>query len=120
MKLSELEVSVLALVYDHGDELNGTVMAEHIKRYIGRDVTMDAIHATLNRLEEKDLLHSWWSEPPKYHGSRRQRMFEIMMSESRDSAIDSRKRMCEITRTGVSTLKTEWHRRGLGSFPGRR
>ena len=38
---------------------------------------MGALYATLDRLEKKGYLRSWWSEPKAERGGRRKRLFEI-------------------------------------------
>src|SRR5580658_324329 len=71
IKIGELEATVLYSVYHCGDDAYGVPIADTIKERTGADVAMGAIYATLDRLEKKELLRSWWSEPGTERGGRR-------------------------------------------------
>jgi DNA-binding PadR family transcriptional regulator len=77
IKLGELEAAVLYSTYHCGDDAYGVSISDTIKERTGDDVAMGAIYATLDRLERKELVRSWWSEPGPGRGGRRKRLFEI-------------------------------------------
>ena len=75
--MGSLEASVLyAIVHDTGDAY-GVSIADTIHDRTGDDVRMGAIYATLDRLEKKGYLRSWWSQPTSERGGRRKRLFAI-------------------------------------------
>jgi DNA-binding PadR family transcriptional regulator len=77
IKLGELEASILYSVCHCGDDAYGVTIADTIRERTGDNVAMGAIYQTLDRLENKGLLRSSWSEPTKERGGRKKRVFEI-------------------------------------------
>ena len=77
IKLGDLEAKVLYSVVHCGDDAYGVSIFDTIKDRTGEDFAMGAIYATLDRLERKNLLRSYWSEPGPDRGGRRKRLFEI-------------------------------------------
>jgi DNA-binding PadR family transcriptional regulator len=45
-----------------------------------RSVTRGAVYATLDRMEDKDLITSWLSEPSKERGGRSRRYYRLQKS----------------------------------------
>jgi PadR family transcriptional regulator PadR len=86
-RLGELEAAVLYSIIHCGDDAYGVSIADTIKNRTGTDVAMGAIYATLDRLEQKKLVSSRWSEPGPVRGGRRKRLFEI--AGTGKSALDS-------------------------------
>ena len=76
-RIGALEAAVLYAVYHCGDDAYGVTIADTIKERTGDDVAMGAIYGTLDRLQKKELLRSWWSEPGNERGGRRKRLFKI-------------------------------------------
>lgn len=77
MKLGDLEAMLLYAVCRCGNDAYGAAIAADIKRETGDDLAMGAIYATLDRLERKELLRSWWTAPVRTRGGRSKRVFEI-------------------------------------------
>ena len=77
IRLGDLEAKVLYSVVHCGDDAYGVSISDTIQERTGEQVAMGAIYATLDRLELKGLLRSWWSEPGSERGGRRKRLFEI-------------------------------------------
>jgi PadR family transcriptional regulator PadR len=77
IRLGELEAAVLYSVFHCGDDAYGVSISDTIKERTGDDVAMGSIYATLDRLQKKELVRSWWSEPGSERGGRRKRLFEI-------------------------------------------
>jgi DNA-binding PadR family transcriptional regulator len=77
IKLGDLEAAVLYSIIHCGDDAYGVSVADTILQRTRENVAMGAIYATLDRLEKKELVRSWWSEPGPERGGRRKRLYEI-------------------------------------------
>lgn len=77
IKLGELEAGVLYAILRCADDAYGVSVFDDLKTHGYGDVAMGTIYATLDRLECKELVKSWWSEPGPGRGGRRKRMFEV-------------------------------------------
>lgn len=92
--LGEFEQIVMLAVLRLGDGAYGVPIRTDIERRTGRRVTVGALYATLDRLEAKGLLHSWFADPTPQRGGRSKRYFKLMpqgvraLAESK-SALDS-------------------------------
>jgi DNA-binding PadR family transcriptional regulator len=75
--LGELEELVLLVVAAHEDLAYGVGIMEFLKKEIGRDLNISAVHAVLKRLEAKGMLTSSMSAPTAARGGRRKRIFSI-------------------------------------------
>lgn len=73
--LGELETMVLVSVAALGDEAYGAAIRRDVSHRLGRDYSVGAIYATLQRLEEKGLLRSSESDPLPIRGGRARRYF---------------------------------------------
>jgi PadR family transcriptional regulator PadR len=75
--LGEFEqIVMLALVRLGSDSYGATVCAE-IEKRSGREVSVSAVHTTLERLEQKGLVKSRMGEPSPQRGGKRKRHYEI-------------------------------------------
>jgi PadR family transcriptional regulator PadR len=74
--LGEFEQVVLFAVAQV-DDAYGATIREEIERRTGRQVSAGAIYTTLDRLEARDLLTSWWGEPTPERGGKRKRHFRL-------------------------------------------
>jgi DNA-binding PadR family transcriptional regulator len=74
--LGEFEQVVLFAVAQI-DDAYGTTIREEIVRRTGRQVSAGAIYTTLDRLEARGLLTSWWGEPTAERGGKRKRHFKL-------------------------------------------
>jgi|SRR5687767_13685437 len=74
--LGEFEQVVLFAVAQV-DEAYGATIREEIERRTGRQVSAGAIYTTLDRLEARGLLTSWWGEPTPERGGKRKRHFRL-------------------------------------------
>jgi DNA-binding PadR family transcriptional regulator len=75
--LGEFEHVVLVTVLRLGDRAYGAVIRAEIERLIDRVPTIGAVHATLERLEQKGLVSSWIGEPTAERGGKAKRYFKI-------------------------------------------
>ena len=75
--LGEFEqIVMLALVRLGNDAYGATVCAE-IERRGRRDVSVSAVHTTLERLEQKGLVKSRLGDPTPQRGGKRKRHYEV-------------------------------------------
>ena len=75
--LGEFEqIVMLALLRLGGDAYGATVCAEIEKRG-GREVSVSAVHTTLERLEQKGLVKSRIGDPTPQRGGKRKRHYEV-------------------------------------------
>lgn len=75
--LGEFEQLVLLAVLRLGDGAYGVTVRHEIETRTGRDVSIGAIYATLNRLETKGLVKSRAGEPTAARGGRAKRLFRV-------------------------------------------
>jgi DNA-binding PadR family transcriptional regulator len=75
--MGDLEAKILYAVVHAREKAYGVSIWDTIRERRDEDLAMGAIYATLDRLETKGFVRSWWSEPTAERGGRRKRLFEI-------------------------------------------
>ncbi len=75
--LGDFEQLVLLGVLRLGSEAYGAAIRQEIHARSGRDVSINAVYTTLERLETKGLLHSWTGEPTAQRGGRRRKFYGL-------------------------------------------
>ncbi|MBZ5631495.1 MAG: PadR family transcriptional regulator [Acidobacteriia bacterium] len=75
--LGEFEQIVLLAVLRLGDDAYGVPIRREIEERTGRSLTVGALYRTLDRLEEKGCLASWFSDPIPERGGRSKRYFKV-------------------------------------------
>jgi PadR family transcriptional regulator PadR len=73
--LGDFEQLVLFGVMRLEDEDYGAAIRQEIHARSGRDVSINAVYTTLDRLESKGLLRSWVGEPTAQRGGRRRKFY---------------------------------------------
>ncbi len=58
----------------------GAAIRQEIHARSGRDVSINAVYTTLDRLEKKGLLKSWVGEPTPQRGGRRRKFYALRPS----------------------------------------
>lgn len=81
--LGEFEQVVLLAVARLGTDGYGVSVRREIERRTGRSVSVGAVYATLDRLEEKGLVRSWEGEAKPVRGGRARRHFALEASGAR-------------------------------------
>ena len=76
-RLGEFEQIVLLAILRLGHKAYGVPIRAEIENRAGRRVTVGALYATLDRLESKGLLHSWFADPTPQRGGRSKRYFKL-------------------------------------------
>ena len=59
------------------DSAYGAAIRREIHARSGRDVSINAVYTTLDRLESKDLLKSWVGDPTPQRGGRRRKFYAV-------------------------------------------
>jgi DNA-binding PadR family transcriptional regulator len=60
------------------DEAYGATIRQEIHARSGRDVSINAVYTTLDRLERKGLLKSWVGDPTPQRGGRRRKCYAVV------------------------------------------
>ncbi|MFD1142638.1 PadR family transcriptional regulator [Larkinella insperata] len=81
--LGEFEELVLLTVAMLNGQAYGVAILEAIEKQTGRTVSLSAIHATLQRLEEKGYLNSKMGGATAERGGRRKRFFTVTVGGTR-------------------------------------
>lgn len=75
--IGEFEELVLLTIAALGDDAYGVSIKEDIERRADRTISIGALHSTITRLEEKELIRSWMGSPTQERGGRRKRFFQL-------------------------------------------
>ena len=75
--LGEVEQLVLLAVLRLGDEAYAVPIRDLIKREAGVDLSRGTIYVTLERLERKGYVTSWFSDPQAVRGGKARRIFRL-------------------------------------------
>ena len=75
--LGEFEQTVLLAVVRLGDGAYGVPIRREIEKRTQRSVTVGALYRTLDRLESKGYVSSWFSDPVPERGGRSKRYFRV-------------------------------------------
>jgi PadR family transcriptional regulator, regulatory protein PadR len=75
--LGDFEQLVLMGVLRLGDGAYGAAIRQEIHARSGRDVSINAVYTTLDRLEHKGLVRSWVGEPTAQRGGRRRKFYAL-------------------------------------------
>jgi len=81
--LGEFEELVLLAVAVFTPEAYSVVIAEELEQQTGKTVSTGAVHAALQRLENKGLVSSQMGEATSERGGRRKRIFTVTVAGSR-------------------------------------
>lgn len=80
LRLGEVEQLVLLAVLRLTDEAYAVPIRDLIRREAGITLTRGSIYITLDRLESKGLVDSWFSEPIAAQGGKARRLFRLRPS----------------------------------------
>ena len=75
--LGEFEYLLLTATSRLGDDAYGAAIRQEIHARSGRDVSINAVYTTLDRLESKRLLTSWTGDPSPQRGGRRRKHYAL-------------------------------------------
>ncbi len=89
-RLGEFEELVLLCVRQLGDEAHGAAVQALLAERGGREVTLGAIYAALDRAQRKGLAESWLGQPTATRGGRAKRHYAVT-PEGEDALRESRR-----------------------------
>src|SRR6476659_11143656 len=75
--LGDFEQLVLLGVLRLDEGAYGAAIRQEIHERSGRDVSINAVYTTLERLESKGLLKSWVGDPTPQRGGRRRKFYAV-------------------------------------------
>src|SRR5262247_267828 len=75
--LGEFEQVVLLAILRLGDDAYAVTIRDEILECTGRDVSRGSIYITLDRLETKGHLKSWFGDPTPERGGRAKRYYAL-------------------------------------------
>jgi len=78
--LGDFEQLVLFGVLRLADDAYGAAIRQEIHARSGRDVSINAVYTTLDRLEDKGLLRAWVGEPTPQRGGRRRKFYGLTLA----------------------------------------
>lgn len=102
--LGEFEQLVLIALLRLGDEAYGMAVRREIERRAERDVSIGAVYATLDRLEEKGFVRARMGEPSEARGGRVKKCFTITAAGGR-----ALERSQQAVRQMLEGLPTRWN-----------
>ena len=112
--VGQFEQVVLTAVLALAENAYGVTIHAEVGRLLApKPVSLGAVDATLDRLEEKTLITSWLSNPTPERGGRSKRHFRLQASGERAlrESVAASRRVCE-------TVESIWP--GLAASAGRR
>jgi len=77
INLGEFEQIVLLAVVRLGNKAYGVPVRREIEERGGRGTSVGALYSTLDRLEAKGYVHSWFADPTPLRGGRSKRYFRV-------------------------------------------
>lgn len=76
-RLGEFEELILLCVRQLGEEAHGANIQTLLAEVAGREVTLGAIYAALDRAQRKGMAESWLGEPTSARGGRAKRHYAV-------------------------------------------
>ena len=101
--LGPLELIVLLALVRLKDNAYGMTVRREIEERTGRDISIGAVYATLERLEGKGYLRSFTGEPTAERGGRAKRLFRIEAEGER--ALNASQ---EVIRKMTAGMASQW------------
>ena len=101
--LGSLEHIVLLAVARLQSDAYGMTVRQEIEKRTGRNISIGAIYATLERLEAKGYVSSFTGEPTAERGGRAKRLFQVEADGERALATSQ-----DAIRRMTAGLKTRW------------
>ena len=81
--VGEFELYVLLALARLRDDAYGARIRQTIEARTGREIAIGAIYATLGRLEDKQLIRHWMSDPEPIQGGRARKHYALTPSGAR-------------------------------------
>jgi DNA-binding PadR family transcriptional regulator len=75
--LGSFEVMVLLAILRLDDDAYGVPICAELEAETGHDIAVASVYAALQRLEDKDLVTSWFGDPTPQRGGRAKKFFKV-------------------------------------------
>jgi PadR family transcriptional regulator PadR len=75
--IGPFEFDVLRSLTEQPNDAYGLTLRDRLQVQLDRKVSLGAVYATLERLETKGFISSWWSPGTPERGGRRKRLYRI-------------------------------------------
>jgi len=102
--LGEFEHLIVLAVLRLGDDAYGVTVRREIESRTRRDVSIGAVYATLDRLEDKGLIKSQLGDPTPERGGRSKRFFEVTAKGV--AALSRTRRALESMTEGLAAIRS--------------
>lgn len=105
--LGDFEQMVMIALLRLGDDAYGMRVRQEIEQRTGRETSIGAVYATLDRLQEKGFVKSSLGKPASERGGRAKRTFVLTAkgSQALESSHDALRRMMDGLRFGGLSWK---------------
>lgn len=101
--LGSLEQIILLALVRLGDNAHGMIVRREIEKCTGRNISIGAVYATLERLETKGYVSSFTGEPTPERGGRAKRLFRVEAAGKRALEVSE-----QTIRSMTAGLKDRW------------
>ena len=108
--LGEFEEIVLLAVAGLGEEAYGLAIKTELVEQAKRNVSLSAIHAACNRLQDKGFLEASFGQPSEKRGGKRKKIYRVSLAGERAlrEARELRERMWQRIAPGSFQLDWSW------------
>ncbi len=103
LRLGEVEQLVLLAVLRLDTDAYAVPVREIIAREAGVELARGTIYITLDRLEQKGLVESWFSEPTAEPGGKARRLFRVLPAG--ESALKAARRAFDRLSAGTALVR---------------
>ena len=105
--LGEFEEIVLLTVAALGEDAYGLAIKKELEEQTGRKVTISAVHAACNRLEQKEFLAAEFGEKSQKRGGKRKKIYSVSLKGQKAlyEANDLRQRLWQRIPAGSFQLR---------------
>ena len=96
--IGHFEQLVLTAILSLGEKAYGVTIREAVGELAApKTVSLGAVYATLDRLEDKGLIKSWLSDPTPERGGRSKRHYRLQSAGERalHQSVETSRRICE-------------------------
>ena len=103
--LGSLEHIILLALARLDGSVHGMIVRREIEERIGRNISIGAVYATLERLEAKGYVTSFTGEPTAQRGGRAKRLFRLETAGKRALQVSE-----QTIRNMTAGFKSRWER----------
>jgi PadR family transcriptional regulator len=75
--IGPFEFDILASLMERPSDAYGITLRDRLQDHLRRKVSLGAIYSSLERLETKGMISSWWEAGTPERGGRRKRLYRI-------------------------------------------